>query len=149
MADTVQDRDTPPSPQLLPPSPYWLTRFIILRLLGFVYLIAFLVAARQIVPLVGQHGLLPATTYLSALEQRFGSSFGGFVQLPGLFWFHCSDRFLTGTAWVGVVLSAAVMLGFANAILMALLWALYLSFIHIGQDWYGYGWEIQLLETGF
>jgi hypothetical protein len=32
---------------------------------------------------------------------------------------------------------------------MAVLWILYMSFVHVGQDWYGYGWEIQLLETGF
>ena len=42
-----------------------------------------------------------------------------------------------------------MLLGFANSILMALLWIDYMSFVHIGQDWYGYGWEIQLLETGF
>ena len=24
-----------------------------------------------------------------------------------------------------------------------------MSIVHIGQIWYGYGWEIQLLETGF
>jgi hypothetical protein len=24
-----------------------------------------------------------------------------------------------------------------------------MSFVHVGQDWYGFGWEIQLLETGF
>lgn len=24
-----------------------------------------------------------------------------------------------------------------------------MSFVHIGQEWYGYGWEIQLSETGF
>jgi hypothetical protein len=24
-----------------------------------------------------------------------------------------------------------------------------MSFVHIGQEWYGYGWEIQLNETGF
>ena len=29
------------------------------------------------------------------------------------------------------------------------LWALYLSFVHVGQIFYGYGWEILLLETGF
>ena len=52
-------------------------------------------------------------------------------------------------ACLGVALSLLVLLGFANAIVMALLWAIYLSFVHIGQDWYGYGWEIQLLETGF
>ena len=34
---------------------YWLTRFVILRLLGFVYAIAFLVAAQQLVPLIGEH----------------------------------------------------------------------------------------------
>src|SRR5438477_258405 len=39
---------------------YWLTRFVILRLLGFVYAVAFLVAARQLVPLIGEHGLTPA-----------------------------------------------------------------------------------------
>jgi len=26
---------------------------------------------------------------------------------------------------------------------------MYMSIVHIGQIWYGYGWEIQLLETGF
>jgi len=29
---------------------YWLTRFIILRLLGFVYAVSLLVAAQQLVP---------------------------------------------------------------------------------------------------
>jgi hypothetical protein len=42
-----------------------------------------------------------------------------------------------------------VLAGFANAWLLALLWFLYMSFVHVGQEWYGYGWEIQLLETGF
>jgi hypothetical protein len=32
---------------------------------------------------------------------------------------------------------------------MAVLWLLYMSIVHAGQDWYGYGWEIQLTETGF
>ena len=39
--------------------------------------------------------------------------------------------------------------GYANALLLAVLWGLYMSFVHLGQDWYGYGWEVQLLETGF
>jgi hypothetical protein len=53
------------------------------------------------------------------------------------------------TAWCGAFLSLLVLLGVTNAVVMALLWALYMSFVHVGQDWYGYGWEIQLLETGF
>ena len=32
---------------------------------------------------------------------------------------------------------------------LASLWVLYLSFVHIGQIFYGYGWESLLCETGF
>jgi len=128
---------------------YWLTRFVILRLLGFVYFIAFLCLARQVLPLVGQDGLLPAHSFLQAVEAHAGSRLGAFIELPSLFWFGISDRSLVVLAWIGTALSLAVLLGYANALLMAVLWALYMSFVHVGQDWYGYGWEIQLLETGF
>ena len=128
---------------------YWLTRFVILRLLGFIYFIGFLVAVNQIVALVGEHGLLPGNVFLQKVAGQAGSKFTGFLQLPGLFWLNVSDGMLRAVAWSGLGLSAIVMLGYANAIMMTLLWAMYLSFVHIGQDWYGYGWEIQLLETGF
>ncbi|HJT80786.1 MAG TPA: lipase maturation factor family protein, partial [Chthoniobacterales bacterium] len=128
---------------------YRLTRFVILRLLGFVYAIAFLVAANQIVPLVGQHGLTPAADYLPRLESHFGSTFNAVVQIPTLFWFEISDNGLTIFAWVGFALSVIVVAGYANAIILAILWAMYMSIVHIGQIWYGYGWETQLLETGF
>ena len=69
--------------------------------------------------------------------------------MPTLFWLDASDGFLQAMAWLGVVLSLPVLLGFANGVLLAALWALYMSFVHVGQVWYGFGWEIQLLETGF
>src|SRR5262249_31799702 len=101
------------------------------------------------VPLIGEHGLLPAAAFLDRVATHFGSRLGGFLQFPSLFWLDVSDRFLAIAAGVGIVLSALVLLGWANAIVMALLWALYLSFAHIRQDWSGYGWETRLLETGF
>ena len=130
-------------------STYWLTRFVILRLLGLVYLTAFLVAAHQIVPLVGHDGLLPADTFLQRVAKHFGSVQSGFKSLPSLFWWKLSDELLQGVAWVGVGLSAVVLAGYANSIILLILWGLYMSFIHIGQIWYSYGWETQLLETGF
>ncbi|PYV18926.1 MAG: membrane protein [Acidobacteria bacterium] len=129
--------------------PYWLTRFLILRLLGFVYFFAFLSLAQQVLPLIGRDGLLPARSYLAGIERAVGSRFDAFLALPSLFWLGAPDRLLVVLAWAGVALSLAVALGFANAVLLAALWALYLSFVQIGQDWYGFGWEIQLLETGF
>jgi hypothetical protein len=128
---------------------YWLTRFVILRLLGFVYTIAFFVAAKQLVPLVGAHGLTPATHFLAALETQLGSHTAGMLQLPTLFWFGISDRGLSIFAWLGFALSLVVLGGYANAILLGVLWMMYMSIVHVGQIWYGYGWEIQLLETGF
>ena len=129
--------------------PYWLTRFLILRLLGLVYLVAFLVLVNQIVPLVGQGGLLPATSFLDRVAEHTGSRWQGFLVLPSVFWAGAPDGALTVLAWIGVALSAAVLAGYANTPLLLVLWAFYLSFVHVGQDWYGYGWEIQLLETGF
>jgi hypothetical protein len=128
---------------------YWLTRFVILRLLGAVYAVAFFSAATQILPLIGSHGLLPVDLFLSRVENSLGSASAGFVRLPSVFWFDHSDAALRLISWTGVVLSCLVVVGYANAILMAVLWGLYMSIVHVGQDWYGYGWEIQLLETGF
>src|SRR5947208_1291651 len=128
---------------------YWLTRFVILRLLGFVYAVAFLVAAQQLVPLIGERGLTPATHFLNAIQTQLGLRMDGVMQVPTLFWFGCTDHGMLIFAWIGFALSLVVLAGYANAILLAVLWAMYLSIVHIGQIWYGYGWEIQLLETGF
>jgi Lipase maturation factor len=128
---------------------YWLTRFLVLRLLGLVYFVAFLCLVEQLLPLLGARGLLPIPLFLRHVSERAGSPGAGFLRVPSLFWLDASDGFLQAAAWAGVVLSIPVVLGFANGLLMAVLWALYMSFVHVGQDWYGFGWEIQLLETGF
>jgi hypothetical protein len=128
---------------------YHLTRFVILRLLGFVYAIAFLVAAQQLVPLIGQNGLTPAAHFLTSLQSELGSRAAGMLQVPTLFWFGISDHALVTFAWIGFGLSLIVLAGYANAIILTILWAMYMSIVHVGQIWYGYGWETQLLETGF
>ncbi len=127
---------------------YWLTRFVLLRWLGLVYLAAFLVLARQVVPLIGERGLTPMARYAEAAERHYGSTWALFWRSPSLFWFAPSDALLSAFAWLGVGLSAIVLAGYANALILLVLWALYSSFVHVGQVWYGYGWEIQLLETG-
>ncbi len=128
---------------------YWLTRFMILRLLGVIYAVAFLVAINQIIPLIGSDGLLPVGIYLKKVSSWLGSDGAGFMRLPSLFWLWHSDTALLTVAWMGFVLSLVVVAGFANVPLLAVLWFLYMSFVHVGQEWYGYGWEIQLTETGF
>jgi hypothetical protein len=136
-------------PEAVTPPTYWLTRFIILRLLGVIYAVAFLVAINQLLPLIGSDGLLPVGIYFKQVGESLGSTRAGFMQLPSIFWFSHSDTALLTVAWIGFVLSCIVAIGFANAPLLTLLWLLDMSIVHAGQEWYGYGWEIQLLETGF
>ncbi len=131
------------------PPTHSLVRFVLLRLLALVYFVAFLILLRQQIPLIGQHGLLPATTFLTRVRDAAGTPVDALTSLPTLFWLDCSDATLEAAAWTGLVLSAAALLGATNAALQLALWALYLSFVQIGQLFYGYGWETQLCETGF
>ena len=134
-----------------PPAPptYVLTRVVILRLLALVYCVAFLILVRQLDPLIGSDGLLPAAHFLERVRSAADSAGDAYMSLPTLFWIDCSDGALHIAAWTGLALSIAALLGVTNALVQLALWALYLSFVQIGQLFYGYGWETQLLETGF
>ena len=127
----------------------WLGRFVVLRLLGLVYLMAFLTLVCQGPALLGPRGLLPIDGYLSEVAAEVGSRLAGFRELPSLFWLGASDGALRVAGAVGVALSAAMLAGYANAITLAILCALQISISNVGQTFYGFGWELQLVETGF
>ena len=131
----------------LPASQYWLARLVFQRALAGVYLIAFLVAANQFRPLLGDNGLLPVPRFVELVPFR---------KAPSIFHLHYSDRFLAVVAWSGVALASACALGvpergpiWLSMLAWAGLWALYLSIVNVGQVFYGFGWETLLLETGF
>src|SRR5258708_37525056 len=128
---------------------HWLTRFLILRLLGLIYLMAFVTLLRQGPALLGPRGWLRLGPYLDAVAAELGSRGAGFRALPSIFWLAAGAGALRAAAWVGIALSAAVLCGYANAIVLALLCAVQISIANVGQTFYGFGWEIQLVETGF
>ena len=119
---------------------YWLTRFMVLRLLGLVYLVAFLVFCQQGMALLGSDGLLPSADFLPRVAEHAGSRLDGFEMLPSLFWLDVSDGALMAAGLGGALISFVVLCGYANALMLLVLWALYLSIVHVGQLWYGYGW---------
>jgi hypothetical protein len=124
----------------------WLTRLALERGLALVYLIAFINAVNQFKPLLGERGLLPVPLYVR------GVSFG---ENPSLFIFFHTDRAFTIAAWAGVAISCLLLAGIAQRYTLtqmlawAVLWALYLSFVNVGQTFYAFGWESILLEAGF
>src|SRR5207245_2710357 len=128
---------------------YWLTRFAFLRLLGLVYVVAFAIVINQWDPLLGSHGLLPAREVLDEVAASHGRGLLTFLRLPTLFLFDDSDAVFRVGGWIGLALSLCVLLGFANVPVLAARWMLYMSYVHACRTFYGYGWEILLLETGF
>ncbi len=131
------------------PSTYWLTRTFFLRSLGFIYFFAFLSLVRQLEGLLSSKGLLPSFLYLQKLIHHYGGPWSSFFDQPSLFFINCSDPFLFFFAYLGLVLAALLMAGIMNIPSLFLLWLIHLSFCSIGQIFYGYGWEMLLLETGF
>jgi hypothetical protein len=130
-------------------STYRLTRALFLRFLGGIYFVAFLSLSEQVLPLFGHDGLLPIEVFVRELSEDRGGAFAAFLELPSLFFVNASDVTLQAGAWIGAAMSLLVVLGFANAIGLAFLWFLYMSYVHVGQVFYGFGWEMLLLETGF
>ncbi|XP_064780204.1 lipase maturation factor 1 [Oncorhynchus masou masou] len=134
---------------------YWLTRIVLLRSIAFIYFIAFTVAYNQNKQLIGERGLLPCKDYLLSVKRYVGGKIdmSAFAYTPSILWFldwTDMDANLDGIALVGMALSGFVLLtGTANMIIMAMLWVLYHSLVSVGQIWYSFGWESQLLETGF
>ncbi|MSR84461.1 MAG: lipase maturation factor family protein [Candidatus Latescibacteria bacterium] len=130
-------------------SPYWLTRALLLRGLGLIYTLAFLILTQQFIPLVGEGGILPVNLFLEQVAQEYGPGLPSWLKLPTLMWLDCSDTFMLGLVWLGLGLSLLLLCGVANVPLLLSLWAIYLSCCHVGQLFYSFGWEILLLETGF
>jgi hypothetical protein len=128
---------------------FWLVRAVLLRSLGLIYAVAFLILLLQGPALFGEQGILPAARFVELVSKNLGSKSAGFWALPSLFWLSAGDVWLQAGAWVGLLGALAMLAGFSNAPLLLVLWALYLSFTKIGQIFYGYGWDMLLCETGF
>jgi hypothetical protein len=94
-------------------------RWLFLRLLGVVYLVAFLSLASQIVGLVGEHGLFPVGEYLSQARATYGP--GVWHVLPTLFWLDSSDAALRVLALGGAGLAALLVLDVAPVVVLPLL----------------------------
>src|SRR5712691_7495451 len=126
---------------------YWYSRFLFERALAAMYLVGFAVAANQFVPLLGQRGLLPVSRF---------TQFVPFRASPSLFFFSPTDTAFRVCAWLGIGLAVLTLIGWpqqrgsvVSAVVWASMWLLYLSFVNVGQTFYGFGWETLLLEAGF
>jgi hypothetical protein len=124
----------------------WLPRLFLERGIALICLTAFLVALNQWRALLGDHGLLPVRLFVKQIPFREAPSF--FYLWPG-------DRAAVITAWLGIGLSVLALAGLAerttwsHVSVWLAIYLLYLSFVNVGQTFYGFGWESILLEACF
>jgi lipase maturation factor 1 len=128
-------------------SSQFLSRWVFLRLLGAVYLIAFVSLWVQVDGLLGASGVLPARAYVEEVASVVGRS--RYWWLPTLFWLHPTDGMLHALCAAGSTLAVLLIVGIAPVPCLAGLWLAYLSLEAIGQEFLSFQWDILLLESGF
>lgn len=129
-------------------------RQVLQRGIAALFVVAFVSSLNQFRPLLGERGLLPAP---ELLDWARSSARAGRLLRPTLFrYVRYTDRRLVALCAAGIVVAAALAAGIPQlgppwvpmACFLAL-WLGYMSITSIGQTFYGFGWEMLLLEAGF
>ena len=134
------------------PLSYIRTRFVFLRGLALIYLIAFVSLWEQIDGLAGSRGIIPAQSLIATLKVAATDHHVGLDRyrlVPTLAWWNASDQALNWQCKAGVGLSLMLLFGIAPAPALFLLWCLYLSLTTVCSPFLDFQWDNLLLETGF
>jgi hypothetical protein len=133
-------------------SSYAFATWLFLRLLGLVYLCAFWSLGVQIRGLVGADGILPAQELMMSARQWADAGGLGavarFFAIPTVCWLGASDRVLVSLCAIGAVLSLFQIAGLVSALVLPLLWLLYLSLSTVSGEFLSFQWDTLLLEAG-
>jgi hypothetical protein len=97
-------------------------RWLFLRILGIVYLFAFLSLADQIVGLIGAAGLVPAADSLA--QHRAVSGDWAFLRAPSIFWLTTDDAVLEFAMWLGVGVALLLIIDVRPRLVLLVLWLL-------------------------
>lgn len=130
----------------LQPTRYTLTSWLFLRLLGLIYLAAFVSLGVQIIGLAGSEGILPVKSFLDAVAQHLGHE--AWWRVPSLFWFNASDAALRAACLAGAVAAGMVVVNLYSRAALVICYVLYLSLYFAGQAFMAFQWDALLLEAG-
>lgn len=126
---------------------YVLSRWLFFRALALIHIFAFGSLLAQLGGLVGPDGIAPATTLLRTVANDSGDGHP-FWRLPTLFWWTGADAaVLYGGAVAGLLLATLLLLGWGGGIALLGMWALYASYVAIGDVFFSYQWDALLLEV--
>lgn len=126
---------------------YRLVSALFTRLLGLIYLAAFVSIATQIEGLSGSQGILPFHQQLEYLAGQHGIA--RYLLMPNLFWLNDSDKALQAAAVAGCLVSVLIVFNYVQRFALISAFILYLSLYYAGQLFMNFQWDALLLEAGF
>jgi len=132
------------------PSTYRFSGMLFLRLLGLIFLVAFISFWAQSAGLVGDHGIIPLTDYFGVINgTKDATASTKFWTAPSLLWLAPNSHGLNVICEVGSACSLLLMAGLAPA------WALigcvltYASLRNGVPMFLNFQWDALLIESGF
>ena len=130
---------------------YRISGYVFPRLIGLIFVFAFLSLWSQIDGLAGSQGILPVEAHLTAVKESFtaaGRPWSAWWSVPSLLWFGSSDFMLHVWLAVGTAASVALVLGLLPAVSAFTAWICYLSFASAVPVFLNFQWDALLLEAG-
>ncbi|MGZ3459416.1 MAG: lipase maturation factor family protein, partial [Archangium sp.] len=122
-------------------------RWLYLRALGLVFVLAFASLMPQLSALLGPQGLSPASTLLDYVRQVLPGP-ERYLRLPTLLWWTgAGEGALRGLGLAGLACGALLVANVAPRLALVGAWACYLSLTTVGGVFLSYQWDVLLLEA--
>lgn len=120
---------------------------LFIKLIGFIFLFAFIDSCFQYKTLIGENGCAPIASFLQETKKQFGSA--AIWKFPSLFWLSSSDNFILTVFLIGILASISVIASRFTGLSLFLSLLCWLSVINTGSDFFLYIWDTLLIEAGF
>lgn len=124
-----------------------LVRWLFLRGLALLVLVALISLHGQLPGLVGPDGILPIIEGLQTAGVE--SALDGYFVHPTLAWWMGSFQGLLILSWIGIALCVLLFFDVFPRLTLFLLWIIYLSLFVAGQQFTSYQWDLLIVETLF
>jgi len=130
---------------------YDISGYFFPRLIGLIFVFAFLSLWVQIDGLAGSQGILPVDAHLAAVKVYLSAAdrpWPAWLLVPSLLWFGSSDLMLHVWLALGTAASVALVFGRLPAVSAFAAWLCYLSFAAAVPVFLNFQWDALLLEAG-
>jgi TPR repeat protein len=108
---------------------YLWPRWLVLRAVGFVFILVFAGIIEEGQAIVGPAGIAQLDEFFAQLHQLFPSRLDAFLHAPSLFWLNTGAAMITALSWLGLAAAVALTCNLWPRFALGACWLIFLSFI--------------------